>query len=298
MKNAIYNKIREFGADIALISVALSWGTTFIIVQDAIKNVPVFSFLFLRFFLSFLLLSIISLRYKKDLNLPLIKAGVFLGSLFFFGYATQTYGLVYTKSSIVAFITGLNVIIVPVVLYILFKKKVYIFSILGALIATVGLWMLTGANGITSFGKGEFYSLLCATFFAIHIVYTAKLSKKYNIFLLVSVELLTVALFSLIFSLIFDPFTIPKTYSYALLLALFSTVIFATVYALFIQTYMQQYTTPAKTAIIFTMEPISAAVFSYYYAHEVLNTTQIEGGVIMVFAILLAEIGSYFRNKV
>ena len=297
MKKIVLEKFKEFGADIVLFTVALSWGTTFVIVQDAIKDVPVFAFLFLRFFLSFVLMILLSLKYIKQLDTMIIKSGIFLGTLFFLGYATQTYGLVYTKSSIVAFITGLNVVIVPIVVYLLFKQRVYIFSVIGAVAAAFGLWLLTGADGIDSFGKGEFYSLLCATFFAIHIVYTAKLSKRYNIFLLVSIELLTVAMLSLFASLAVDPFTLPKEYSYPLILALVTTVLFATVYALFMQTYMQQFTTPAKTAIIFTMEPASAAVFSYFYAHEILNATQVMGGVIMIAAMLIAEIGSYYRNK-
>lgn len=297
MKKLIADKLREFGADIVLFSVALSWGATFVIVQDAIKDIPVFAFLFLRFFLSFLLMFALSLKYIKQFDKQLLKAGVFLGSLFFLGYATQTYGLVYTKSSIVAFITGLNVIIVPIVVYIFFRQKVYIFSIIGAIIAAFGLWLLTGAGGLNSFGKGEFYSFLCAAFFAVHIVFTAKLSREYNIFLLVSIELLSVAMLSLIASLSVDPFTFPKTFTYPIILALVTTVLFATVYALFMQTYMQQFTTPAKTAIIFTMEPASAAVFSYFYAHEVLNYTQITGGAIMIAAMLIAEIGSYYRNR-
>ncbi len=297
MKKMVLEKCKEFGADIVLFTVALSWGTTFVIVQDAVKDIPVFSFLFLRFFLSFILMILLSLKYIKQIDKNLIHSGFFLGSLFFLGYATQTYGLIYTKSSIVAFITGLNVVIVPIVIYLLFKQKVYIFSIVGAIVAAFGLWLLTGAGGLDSFGKGELYSLFCATFFAIHIVYTAKLSKRYNIFLLVSIELLTVALYSFIASLIVDPFTFPKEYSYPLILALVSTVLFATVYALFMQTYMQQFTTPAKTAIIFTMEPASAAIFSYFYAQETLNTTQVIGGIIMITAMLIAEIGSYYRSR-
>ncbi len=297
MKKIIMGKIKEFGADLALISVAMSWGITFIIVQDAIKSVPVFSFLFMRFFLAFIIMAILSFKFRKELNTELVKSGLFLGFLFFSGYAFQTYGLNYTKSSIVAFITGLNVIIVPIVVYILFRKKVYIYSIVGAILATIGLWMLTGANGLSSFGKGEIFSLFCAIFFAIHIVYTAKLSREHNVFLLVSVQLLTVALLSAAFSLFVDPFTIPKEYSNALILALVSTVIFATVYALFVQTYMQQFTTPAKAAIIFTMEPVSAAIFSYFYANETLNTIQIAGGVTMIIAILIAELGTYYKNR-
>ncbi|NPA73717.1 MAG: DMT family transporter [Epsilonproteobacteria bacterium] len=286
-------KFKEFLADISLISVALSWGITFAIVQDAIKDVPVFSFLFLRFFLSFVIMGAISLRFIKDISMPLIRSGLFLGALFFSGYAFQTYGLTYTKSSIVAFITGLNVIIVPIVAFFVFKQKVRLYSIIGAFLATVGLWLLTGANGIESIGKGEVYSFLCAVFFAVHIVYTSISSKKYNVFLLVSVQLFTVAMLSLVFSLAIDPFTMPKHFSPSLLIALGATVIFATVYALFVQTYMQQFTTPAKTAVIFTIEPASAAVFGYFYLHETLSLMQIIGGVVMIFAILIAELGSY-----
>jgi len=297
MKKIFIDKIKEFTADIALISVALSWGFTFVIVQDAIKDVPVFSFLFLRFTLAFILMALLSLKFIKELSLDMVLSGVFLGALFFLGYAFQTYGLTYTKSSVVAFITGLNVIIVPLIVYLFFKEKVSIFSLMGALIALVGLWLLTGSKGIFSIGKGEFYSLLCATFFAIHIVYTSKLSREYNVFLLVSVELLTVGLLSLVASLAVDSVTIPSHFSKPLVIALVATVIFATVYALFVQTYMQQFTTPAKTAIIFTMEPASAAVFSYFYANEILNGSQIAGGVIMIAAVLVSEVGSYLKSS-
>ncbi len=295
MKKIFIDKIKEFTADIALISVALSWGFTFVIVQDAIKDVPVFSFLFLRFILAFFLMTLLSLKFLKELSFKLILSGVFLGILFFLGYAFQTYGLVYAKSSVVAFITGLNVIIVPMVVYLFFKEKISIYSILGAVTALVGLWLLTGSKGIFSIGKGELYSLMCAIFFAVHIVYTARISRRFNVFLLVSIELLTVGLLSLSASLVLDKVTIPSYFSKPLIVALVATVIFATVYALFVQTYMQQFTTPAKTAVIFTMEPTSAAFFGYFYANEILNSYQIIGGLIMIVAVLISELGMYFK---
>ncbi len=293
----VYSKFKEFGADLALVSVAVSWGATFIIVQDAIKDVPVFSFLFMRFFLSFLLMALFSIKYIKELSLPLIKAALFLGTLFFLGYASQTYALVTLKSSIVAFITGLNVIIVPIVVYLLFRQKVLFSSLIGAIIAAIGLWMLTGAENILDINRGEIYALACATFFAVHIVYTAKLSKEYSVFLLVTVQLFVVSILALFASIFFDPYVLPKNFSPNLILALVTTVIFATVYALFVQTYMQQFTTPAKAAIIFTMEPVSAAIFSYYYAGETLNILQIAGGALMISAMLISEIGSYYKRK-
>ena len=93
MKKVVLEKFKEFGADIVLFTVALSWGTTFVIVQDAIKDIPVFAFLFLRFFLSFILMILLSLKYIKQLDKTLVSSGIFLGTLFFLGYATQTYGL-------------------------------------------------------------------------------------------------------------------------------------------------------------------------------------------------------------
>lgn len=282
-------KLLEYRADFLLLTVAIAWGVTFLMVQDAIKTVPVYAFLFWRFFIATILMFIISYKYLNQINKQTIIYGVILGLFLFSGFATQTFGLTFTKSSIVAFITGLNVIIVPFLAFFIFKDYVRRMVFVGSVFAVIGLYLLT-MSGTLTIGIGEILTLFCAAFFALQILYTDKFSKRVNVFLLVLFQFLTVTVLSLVFSLSMDDVTFNLDFDYVFLKAVIITSIFATVYAFLVQTYMQQFTTPTKTAIIFSFEPVSAGVFGYLMANETLNHTQIIGAIIILFAVLLAEI--------
>ena len=267
------NKLYEFRADLLLLTVAIAWGVTFLMVQDAISTTPVYAFLFFRFALASILMFIISYRFLNELNKKTILYGVILGIFLFSAFATQTFGLMYTKSSIVAFITGLNVICVPFLTYLFFKDKIKLNVLIASFIAVIGLYLLT-MSGTLVFEKGEFLTLICAILFALQIIFTGKFSNQVNVFLLVLFQLITVSILALIFSLSLDSATFNISYNYAFL----------------IQTYMQQFTTATKTAIIFTMEPVSAAIFAYFTANEVLTIVQFIGAVLIILATLIAEL--------
>lgn len=290
----IINKAKEFKADLLLLSVAIAWGVTFLMVQDAINTTPVYSFLFFRFALASLIMFFIAYKFLKLINFKTIIYGVILGGFLFSAFATQTFGLTYTTSSIVAFITGLNVIFVPFLSYLLFKDVIRLNVFIATILAVIGLYMLT-MSGTLSFEKGEFLTLICAVLFALQIIFTGKFSKEVNVFLLVLIQLVTVSILSLGFSLMLDTTTFDIPYDYAFFKAVIITAIFATVYAFLIQTYMQQFTTATKTAIIFTMEPVSAGVFGYFMANEVLTSTQLIGAIIIICATLLAELKIKFK---
>ncbi len=282
-------KLLEYRADFLLLTVAIAWGVTFLMVQDAIKTVPVYAFLFFRFGIATILIVIISYKYFKQLNFQTIIYGVILGIFLFSGFATQTFGLAYTKSSIIAFLTGLNVIIVPFLAFVVFRQHVRKMVFIGSLLAVIGLYMLT-MSGTLEIEIGEILGLICAAFFALQIIFTDKYSKRVNVFILVLFQFLTVTILSLIFSLSIDNVTFNLDFNYIFLKAVIITSIFATVYAFLIQTYMQQFTTPTKTAIIFAMEPVSAGFFGYFVGEELLTTIQILGAILIVFAVILAEI--------
>ena len=283
------NKLLEYRADLLLLTVAIAWGVTFLMVQDAIKNVPVFAFLFYRFLIATLLMLILCYNKFKNINKVVIFYGVVLGTVLFAGFSTQTFALTYIKSSIVAFITGLNVIFVPFISFLLFKDYVRRMVFMGSFIAVIGLYLLTMSRSL-SLGFGELLTIICALMFAFHILFTDKFSKQSDVFLLVFFQFLTVCILSLLFSLSLEEVTFDVPMDYTFLKAVIVTSIFATVYAFFIQTYMQQFTTPTKTAIIFTMEPVSAAVYSYVTINEILTHTQLWGAFLIVCATLMAEI--------
>lgn len=287
-------KLYEYRADFLLLTVAIAWGVTFLMVQEAIATTPVYSFLFFRFAIASIIMFFISYKFLKVLNKQTILYGIILGIFLFSAFATQTFGLSYTQSSIVAFITGLNVIFVPFLAYLLFKDIVKRNVLIASLIAVIGLYMLT-MSGSLYIGQGEFLTLICAFLFALHIVFTGKYSKEVNVYNLVLFQLITVAILSLIFSLLLDDVTFDLPYDYAFFKAVLVTAIFATVYAFLIQTYMQQFTTASKTAIIFTMEPVSASIYGYFVGGEILTSIQIMGAVLIIVATLIAEL--QFKTK-
>lgn len=287
-------KLLELRADFLLLTVAIAWGVTFLMVQDAIKSVPVYAFLFWRFGIATILMAIIAYKYFDKLNKQTVVYGVILGCFLFSAFATQTFGLAYTKSSIIAFLTGLNVIIVPFLAYVVFKEHVRKMVFISSLIAVCGLYLLT-MSGDLSLGKGEVLGIICALLFALQILFTDKYSKRVNVYLLVLFQFITVTILSLIFSLSLDNTTFDLDFNSTFLKALIITSIFATVYAFLIQTYMQQFTTPTKTAVIFSMEPVSAGVYGYFVGNELLSSIQLFGATLIILALLLAEIK--FKTK-
>ncbi|MGB7402086.1 MAG: DMT family transporter [Arcobacter sp.] len=287
-------KLLELRADFLLLTVAIAWGVTFLMVQDAIKTVPVYAFLFWRFGIATILMAIIAYKYFDKLNKQTILYGVILGCFLFSAFATQTFGLAYTKSSIIAFLTGLNVIIVPFLAYVVFKEHVRKMVFISSLIAVCGLYLLT-MSGSLSLGKGEVLGIICALLFALQILFTDKYSKRVNVYLLVLFQFITVTILSLIFSLSLDSVTFDLDFNNTFLKALIITSIFATVYAFLIQTYMQQFTTPTKTAVIFSMEPVSAGIYGYFVGNELLSSIQLFGAALIILALLLAEIK--FKKK-
>ena len=289
-------KLYEYRADLLLLTVAIAWGVTFLMVQDAIESTPVYAFLFFRFTLASILMFFIAYKFLKETNTQTVIYGVILGLFLFFAFTTQTFGLAYTKSSIVAFITGLNVICVPFLAYFIFKDKVRRNVLIASLIAVFGLYLLTMSGKLT-LGTGEFLTLICAFLFALQIIFTGKFSKQVNVYLLVLYQLITVSVLSLGFSLALDDTTFGIDYDYTFYKAVIVTAVFATVYAFLIQTYMQQFTTATKTAIIFTMEPVSASIYGYFVGGEILTSIQIFGAALIIVATLVSELQFKKINK-
>ena len=292
----ISHKVRELGADFLLLMVAVAWGSTFFIVQAAVNETPVYTFLFWRFMLAAVLMAVISWKQWRFINKEVLKAGTLLGIFMFLGYAFQTFALTYTYSSTVGFITGLSVIVVPFVSYLIFKHKASIFSSLGAIVAAVGLYFLT-LNSAIGFSLGEFYAFICAMMFALHIVFTGHLSRQHNVYLLVTFQFFTVGLCSLVGGFVMEGSIIPPRTDMLFINAIAITVIFATIFAFWVQTAMQRFTTAAKTAIIFTMEPVSAGIFGYFFANELLSFSQMCGAVMILGGMMIAELGSYFMEQ-
>ncbi|MDQ1331092.1 MAG: family transporter [Thermodesulfobacteriota bacterium] len=292
----INSKFREYGADAALLFISIIWGSTFIITKQAIENVPVFSFLTLRFAIASLLLWIFSSTRINRLSVKTVSDGFILGTVLFLTFAFQTVGLKDVSASVTAFITGLYVVIVPVLSLIILKKKPDSYLIIGVFLSFAGLTLIT-LNGKIALSKGEALVLANAFFASFHIVLTDYYSRRNDILLLTAIQISVVLGFSILTALIFEKSVLLCNYSNQLVFAIFLTGIFATVVAFLVQTGLQQYTTPTKAAIIYGMEPVSSAFFSYFIGAELLTLRQYSGAMIIIFAMIFVEAGSYYRSR-
>ena len=288
---------KTISADLLLLFVAFIWGATFVLVQNAIEILPPFTFNAVRFLLAGIpLLIILLILRKKQGNAPVDKKviipGIVLGIWLFFGYGLQTLGLVYTTTSKAGFITGLSVVLVPIICFLWFKEKIHKQAIIGVSIATIGLYFLTMFDYL-AFNIGDFFVLLCAVSFAVHIVLTGKFTKVYTAITLTTVQIFTVAILSMISSVIFEqPWLLSTTdlLRMEVVLALLICAFLATTVAFFIQTHVQKFTSPTRVALIFAMEPVFAAITGYLWANERLSTFAIVGCFFIFVGMLLAEI--------
>lgn len=264
------------------------WGWSFVLVKESITFYPIFSFLSLRFLLgSFFLFPFLFLKNTKFDEGIVIK-GATLGCLLFSGYAFQTFGLRWTTPSHSGFITGLFVVFTPILETFVFKRKITSQIIFSLIISTTGLFLLSFEPKLSMLNLGDFLSLICAIIYAFHILYLSEYSKKFDSLSLAFLQIVTVTLFATLFSFMFEKERLPIpqiTLKGALL-----TAIFATSLSYFIQTKYQGLTTATEAALIFTMEPLFAGLFSYYLWGERFTIRNIIGGILIVSGMLMSQI--------
>lgn len=274
-------------ADLLLLLVALIWGLTFPAIKDALEGITPFAFLFIRFSIACVFLVVLYTKNMIKINRYSLTAGFIIGTALFLGYGFQTVGIQYTTASNAAFITGLAVVLVPIINIPFSKKLPSKSALLGALCAAFGLSLLSLNSGF-SINYGDFLILLCAIAFALHIVLVSKYAPKMDATLLTIIQIGAVALFSGLAMAVFEAF--PINFTREVWVGLAICAIPATALAYWIQNKVQQFTSPARTAIIFSMEPVFGAFFSYFWLGEVLSTKGIIGCSFVLFGMLLAEL--------
>lgn len=282
---------KQLKADLALLLTAFIWGATFVPVQKAIDTMPPFMFIALRFLIGFLLLSIIYHRHFKYMNKQSVLYGSIIGLVLFAGYAFQTIGLKYTKASSSAFITSLSVVFVPILWSIKTRKAPHVKTILSVLLATIGLAFMTLDSSL-GIGKGDVLTLICSLCFALSIILIDFFTAKENPITLVIIQIGVVSALSFVFTLIFDhnSGSLSNQLTQDVVFALAITGIFATALAILIQNKAQKLTTPTHTALIFSTEPVFAAITSYILLKEKMTTKNIWGGVLILVAMIITEV--------
>ncbi|MBI5804627.1 DMT family transporter [candidate division TA06 bacterium] len=279
---------RHLKADLWLLLATFFWGVTFVAVKDAMLHATPLVFMGVRFALAGVILLPFCYRGLKTLPFKGWRDGIILGSFLFGGFALQTAGLVHTTATRSAFITGLSVILVPPLSITMLKKKVGPWIWTGVALAAVGLYFLSRpASG--GFNRGDLLTALCAACFAVEIILVQTYTQKHGAMNMVMVQIITTVFLSLLFMWRLERPAIHFVPSLWLDLLLTSGL--ATAGSLVIQSHYQKQTSAARVAVIYTLEPLFAAVFAFLIFGEKMPWLGWLGASLIMVGMLSSEFG-------
>jgi drug/metabolite transporter (DMT)-like permease len=284
--------VKRWRAELALVFNTFIWGTTFVVVKEALADVTPILFLALRFSLATLALVIL---FRGCWSHPrgvrdAVKGGLIAGAFLFAGYALQTIGLRLTTAPKSAFLTGLATVMVPFLSMAVYKRRPRPAEGAGVLLATIGMGFMTleGTN-LAHINAGDLLTVGCAVAFAAHIVTLGHYSER-----VVSFEVLSVTQIATAAGLALSLFWCVETpvihWRFPVIWAILITGLLATALAFTIQAWAQRFTTSTRTALIFTLEPLFAWLTSYLIAGETLTGRATVGAGLILGGVLLVEL--------
>ncbi len=287
-------------ADLLLAGCTIVWGATFVIVKDALADASVFVFLALRFSVAAAVLLVIYHREIPRLHGAGIRAGALfggavMGCLLFSGFALQTAGIRLTSPSKAAFITGFSVVLVPVLIAIRGNTRVHAWVWVGAFTALGGLYYLAvpSAREFSRLNRGDLLVLCAAVFFALHIIAVGVYTSRYSPGALSLAQVVTVAVLTTLAVPLFSVTrwqTARVRWTGELAAAVLVTGILATALAFSAQVWAQQHASSSHTAILFSLEPVFAAITSFIFLRERLGGRALAGAALILAGILIVEL--------
>lgn len=275
-------------ADISLLFTTLIWGGGFIAVKDALNSITPLYMMAVRFLFASILMGLIFFKTIKKITKKDILYGSIVGVFLFTGFATQTIGLQYTTVGKQAFLTAVYVVIIPFLVWAVEKKRPDIYSIFSTILAFLGIGFLNITDGFKlSMNFGDWLTLICAVFFAAHIVAISHFTRKSNPIILSVTQMLFTGVLSLISAILFEPKF--NGISKDGFISISYLVIFSTMLAFLIQNIAQKYAHPNHVGVILCLESVFGAVLSVILLHEVFTSHMILGCSTIFIAIIISE---------
>ncbi len=271
--------------DLALVVAAICFGTTFLVVQDAVERVEPIPFLGMRFVLG--ALALWPLARRQPSSPGEVRDGAAAGVALLVGYVLQTIGLQYTGSATSAFITYLLVVFVPVLAFALVRRRPHPVTLAGIAVAVVGLVLLTdpgGGGDAGGVGRGELLTLGCALAFAAHVVILGETAHRHDPIRLATVQVAVVGIGCVVPGLWLGGYGFPAPAA----IAAVATALVATALAFVLQVAGQRTVPPARAALLLLLEPVSAALLATIRGDS-LRPLQLGGAGLILVAVVLSE---------
>jgi drug/metabolite transporter (DMT)-like permease len=285
---------RSLKAQLLLIVVTFVWGSTFVLIKNALNDVTPLLFNAIRMTLAAAVLGIIYWKNIRKMNRAEFLAGSLTGLMMYAGYEFQTSGLRLTTPSKSAFLTGMSVVLVPIVLRLGWRKQIHPWTIVGVIVACAGLFFLTVPSGgggmfaLNGINLGDVLTMGCAICFAFQIVLVGQASERFGF---EPIAFLQVAVSAVLMFM-----TVPVAerahiaWSSTVVWGILITGLLGTAAAFTVQAWAQQFTPPTHTALIFLLEPVFAWATSWVVLHERLGMRASLGAGLILTGVILSEL--------
>ena len=274
-------------AELYLLSLTIIWGSTFVLTKFILEDASPFVYVAIRFITASLLVAVFFYRRLHSITRDGVVKGLVLGLLLFFGFVLQTVGLKFTTASKSAFITGLMVVFTPLFQLVIERKAPKRGNIIGVLFVALGLYLLTSPQG-SEFNIGDTLTLICAVLFSLYTVYLGVYGKDHDPAHLTFIQFASTAVLAAIAIPFLETAHLNLTSGFLMNMAYLA--IMPTVIALYVMAKYQKYTTPTRSAIIYSLEPPLAAIFAYFIIDEQIGMMGVLGGFLILSGLIVSEL--------
>lgn len=280
-----------------LFAAAFIWGSSFFIMKNALDAIPVQYLLAIRFSMGALLLALVCWKRWKNVTKDYLWRGAIIGGCLYLAYSIQTYGLALTTPSKNAFLTAVYCVIVPFLYWLFVGVKPDRYNILAATLCVGGVGLVS-LSGDLSVNLGDALTLLCAIFYAAHIVAVAKVSPQKDIYLLTVFQFAFAALYAWIGGALTESFPTQALAEPQVILPLCYLGVMATTVALLFQNVGQVNSDPASAAVILSLESVFGVLCSVVFADDTVSVRMAVGFVMIFVAVVCSETKfSFLRGK-
>lgn len=290
------NKIRVLSS-LGLLLAAVIWGFAFVVVKNSLDLIPPIYMLAFRFTIAAAALTLIMFPKLRNLTRRDWTSGAVLGFFLFTAHAVQTIGCQYTTAGKNAFLTTIYVIIVPFLHWIMNRKRPSGYAMTAAMIAVVGIGLLSLQGGDAGVNIGDVLTVICGFLFAVHIVYIDRYTESQDPIILTVMQMIFAATFSWILAPICDGGFPAAAFQSEVVTGMLYLGLLSTMVGFLLQNVGQKYTAPSTASLLLSFESVFGVLFSVIFLQEQLTLRMLFGCGLMFFAVVLVETRLSFLTR-
>lgn len=273
-------------ANFILATVSLAWGLSYLLMKLGVQGIPPFNMTALRCGIAFLVTAFIFFPKIRKVDVKTLKYSAICGALLCGLFTGLLYGLKSTTASSAGFLTSTTVIMVPILLAIITRKLPNSKIMLGVIIVSAGLLLLTSGNRF-ALDIGSVYCLVAALMYAIHIIVSNRFVREVDSLQLGIYQLGFAALFASVGMLVFEQPVLPSTPVHWV--AVLGLALICSAYGFVMQSITHKYTTPESVGFLFSLEPVFSAIFAFAFLNEIMGLQGYIGAGLILMGVFIAN---------